>query len=56
METLVDVVGLALVAKVALAVVVQEILVEGFCEIVVGTACTPRRRPENISIFGITWV
>lgn len=33
METLVDVVGLALVAKVALAVVVQEILVEGFCEI-----------------------
>ena len=33
METLVDVVGLALVAKVALAVVVQEILVEGFGEI-----------------------
>ena len=32
-ETLVDVVGLALVAKVALAVVVQEILVEGFGEI-----------------------
>ena len=33
METLVDVVGLALVAKVALAIVVQKILVEGFCEI-----------------------
>ena len=33
METLVDVVGLALVAKIALAVVVQEILVEGFGEI-----------------------
>ena len=33
METLVDVIGLALVAKVALAVVVQEILVEGFGEI-----------------------
>ena len=33
METLVDVVGLALVAKVALTVVVQKILVEGFCEI-----------------------
>ena len=32
-ETLVDVVGLALVAKVALAVVVQEILVEGFGEV-----------------------
>ena len=30
METLVDVVGLALVSKVALAVVVQKILVEGF--------------------------
>lgn len=29
METLVDVVGLALVAKVTLAIVVQEILVEG---------------------------
>ena len=33
METLVDVVGLALVAKVTLAIVVQEILVEGFGEI-----------------------
>ena len=33
METLVDVIGFALVAKVALAVVVQEILVEGFGEI-----------------------
>lgn len=33
METLVDVVGFALVAKVTLAVVVQEILVEGFGEI-----------------------
>lgn len=33
METLVDVIGLALVAKVALAIVVQKILVEGFCEI-----------------------
>ena len=32
-ETLVDVVGLALVAKVTLAIVVQEILVEGFGEI-----------------------
>ena len=32
-ETLVDVIGFALVAKVALAVVVQEILVEGFGEI-----------------------
>ena len=32
-ETLVDVIGLALVAKVALAVVVQEILVEGLGEI-----------------------
>ena len=33
METLVDVVGLALVAKVALAVVVQKILVEGLGEV-----------------------
>lgn len=33
METLVDVVGLALVAKVTLAIVVQEILVEGFGEV-----------------------
>lgn len=32
-ETLVDVVGLALVAKVTLAIVVQEILVEGFGEV-----------------------
>lgn len=32
-ETLVDVVGLALVAKVALAIVVQKILVEGLGEI-----------------------
>ena len=32
-ETLVDVVGLTLVAKVALAIVVQKILVEGFGEI-----------------------
>ena len=32
-ETLVDVVGLALVAKIALAVVVQKVLVEGFGEI-----------------------
>ena len=32
-ETLVDVVGFALVAKVTLAIVVQEILVEGFGEI-----------------------
>ena len=32
-ETLVDVVGLALVAKVALAIIIQEILVEGFGEV-----------------------